>query len=392
MLFDNIIRQDQSPRGRAESLFSFLNRSPRQSLLEIRNLLEAWFFHYPLEHQGDLKVRFCTDDDLNHQSAFFELYMHQLLLKMDYEVDIHPEIKEVSKHPEFLVFQKGKPVFYLECTLAVGPKEDVAAKKRERIVYETLDKTHSPNFFLEIKIIKYSKTPPSGAKWRRILEAKLSELDPDELQIEDKELDSLPKWTLKDKGWEVDFIPIPKSDEARGKPGIRPVGITWFGPLWVKDHIHIRNSINEKSTKYGDLDLPYIIAVNVISYFLDDISIENALFGDEVITATRNPDGSFEHKPGRKRNGSWLGPKGPQNTRVSGAVIFDYLLWGNIEKTISIFWHNPWAKRPLSPGNWPLPQKKVDLQNGNIKRIKGKKPFEIFNLPVAWPFIEKNKD
>ena len=267
MLFDNIIRQDQSPRGRAESLFSFLNRSPRQSLLEIRNLLEAWFFHYPLEHQGDLKVRFCTDDDLNHQSAFFELYMHQLLLKMDYEVDIHPEIKEVSKHPEFLVFQKGKPVFYLECTLAVGPKEDVAAKKRERIVYETLDKTHSPNFFLEIKIIKYSKTPPSGAKWRRILEAKLSELDPDELQIEDKELDSLPKWTLKDKGWEVDFIPIPKSDEARGKPGIRPVGITWFGPLWVKDHIHIRNSINEKSTKYGDLDLPYIIAVNVCPFW-----------------------------------------------------------------------------------------------------------------------------
>jgi len=381
MLFDNNIKRNQIPKGRAESLFSFLNRSSQQPLQEIRCLLEAWFLRYPLEHQDDLKVRFCSDDDLNHQSAFFELYMNELLLKMDFEVDIHPEIEKVSTHPEFLVYQNGSPFFYLECTLSVGAKEEVAAKKREDIVYNTLDKTHSPNFFLEIKIIKSSKTPPSGAKWRRILEAKLSVLDPDEIQIEDKDLDSLPKWTLKDKGWEVDFIPIPKSKEVRGKPGIRPVGITWFGPLWVKDHIYIRNSINEKATKYGDLDLPYIIAVNVTSFFLDEISIQNALFGDEVTFAVRNPDGSFGHKQGRKKNGCWLGPRGPQNTRVSGVTIFDYLLWGNIKKINPIFWHNPWAKKPLSAENWLLPQKKINLEDGRIETISGRKVSEIFNLP-----------
>ena len=123
----------------------------------------------------------------------------------------------------------------------------------------------------------------------------------------------------------------------------------------------------------------------MISFFLDEISIQNALFGDEVTFVYRNPDGSFGHKQGREKNGCWLGPRGPQNTRVSGAAIFDYLLWENITKINPIFWHNPWAKKPLSPEKWLFPQKKVNLQDGRIELINGKKVSEIFELPENWP-------
>ncbi len=392
MLFNNITRRDKGPRGYSEPLYDYLNRSARTSSEQIRSLLNEWFSRFSSPHKKDLKSRFCSSDDVSHQSAFFELYMHEFLLKLGFRVDVHPDRSGKSTHPEFLVYLDEEPTFYLECTLAVGSEDEVAAKKRENIVYDTLDKMESPNFFLEIKVKNYSKAPPSGAKWRKILKKRLSELDPDELQPKVEDPDSLPKWKLEDKDWEVIFTPIPKSLEARGKPGIRPIGITWFGPMWVKDHIHIRNSINKKATYYGEFELPYIIAVNVISFFLDDISIEEALFGDEIITAFRKPNGSFGHKPERKKNGSWIGPKGPQNTRVSGVVIFNYLLWGNIEKINPIFWHNPWAQKQLELEFWPFSQKKVHLQDGRIEIIEGKSISEIFGLQEDWPDTEDNKD
>jgi hypothetical protein len=385
MLFDKLSRKDNRPRKYAEPLFAFLNRSPQQDFREIRNLLESWFSHYPSVQRNSFRTRFCSDDDLSHQCAFFELYMHELLLKMDYEIEIHPDVEGVGTHPEFLVRRKGKSLFFLECTLARGSKDDVAAQKRESILYDTLDKTNSPNFFLEIEITKYTTMPPPGAIWRKTLEKNLLSLAPDDplYQLDDPDL--LPKWKLKDRGWEVIFTPIPKQLEARGKSGIRPVGVTWFGPTWIKDHIRIKKSIKEKATKYGSLGLPYIIAVNVISHFTDNISIECALFGDEIIKVHRNPDGSFAHEPGRRKNGSWIGPKGPQNRGVSAAVIFSYLLWGNITKIAPILWHNPWAQNPLSSEFWCLPQKKVNLNNGHIETIAGKRIFDIFALPENWP-------
>ena len=49
----------------------------------------------------------------------------------------------------------------------------------------------------------------------------------------------------------------------------------------IKDHVYIRNAIKEKSTRYGRLNLPFIIAVNVISIYYDDSAVMDALFGQE---------------------------------------------------------------------------------------------------------------
>ena len=44
----------------------------------------------------------------------------------------------------------------------------------------------------------------------------------------------------------------------------------------------LRRSIEKKATKYGRLDLPYVIAVDNLGLHGDEIHIENALFGGEV--------------------------------------------------------------------------------------------------------------
>jgi len=394
MLFDDISRRDKRPRGHSEPLYDYLNRSARKSSEQVRNLLESWFSNYPDKFKKEFKRRFCSSGDLSHQSAFFELYMHELLLKLNFKVEIHPKIEEEPTHPEFLVFLKSSPIFYLECSQVKGSREDVAAEKRKNIVYDTLDKMDSPNFFLEVKVNTHSKTAPSGSKWRRILEKRLSELDPDELsdKVNKNSLESLPSWELEDRGWKVTFRPIPKSPEARGKGGVRPIGITWIGPVWCQDHVYICNAIKGKATKYGRLNLPYIIAINVISEFCDNITISNALFGEENITITRMPNGTIRQRQGRNPNGAWWGPKGPQNTRVSGVLIFPYLLWGNIAKLTPVLWHNPWATKPFDPNILPLPQLVPDNQNKRLELRKGRSVNKIFNLPENWPFLEEDDD
>ena len=391
MLFDDISRQDKSPRGYSEPLYDYLNRSARPSSEQIRSLLDEWYSHFPSDHKNELQRRFCSSDDLSHQSAFFELYMHELLLQSGFKLEVHPDIKGKSTHPEFLAYLNNKPMFYLECTLAVGPKKEVSAEKRENIVYDTIDKLASPNFFIEVKVEGTPNTPPPGEKWRRFLDKKLAELDPDEFasNFETGELDSLPSWSRNHDGWNVTFRAIPKSPEARGKLGIRPIGIKWFDVIECKDHENIRNALKEKAGKYGKLKIPYIIAINSISYFCDDISIANAFFGDEKTTVTLYKNGSTKQKHGRHPNGAWIGPQGPQNTRVSAALIFKYLLWGNIEKETPILWHNPWAQHPLIHEIWPLPQKIIDRQ-GRMEFKEGKNSSELFKLPYNCPDMDED--
>jgi hypothetical protein len=393
MLFDKLKRFQKSPKGYSEPLYDYLNRSTRPSSGHIRSLLNEWFSHFPSDHKNELQRRFCSSDDLSHQSAFFELYMYELLFQSGFKVEVHPYIEGESTHPEFLAYLNNDPAFYLECTLAEGPKKEVSTEKRENIVYDTIDKLNSPNFFIEVKVKGSPNTPPPGAKWEKFLYEKLSRLDPDEIasDLETGGLDSLPSWSRNHDGWDVTFRAIPKSPEARGKTGIRPIGIKWFDIIECKEHENIRNALKEKAGRYGKFKIPYIIAINSISYFCDDISIANALFGDEKTTVTLYKNGSTKQEHGRHPNGAWIGPRGPQNTRVSAALIFKYLLWGNIEKETPILWHNPWAQYPLTHEIWPLPQKLIDKQ-GRIEFRKGKNPFEIFNLSPNWLDIaEENR-
>lgn len=391
MLFDNITRKDRSPRGDTESLYKFINRSSRKFAGIIRSLLEEWFSHYPSEHQKDIQNRFCSEDDLSHRSAFFELYMHKLLLRLDCKVEIHPHVGGVATHPEFLVSTHDKTNFYLECTLAGRSHEDIAKQNIENRVYESLNKLNSPNFFIYINVKGSPKSSPPARKWRNYLEKELSKLDPEEIGniFKNSSFDGLPSWSTEFDGWQVEFKPIPKSPRKRGTPDIRPIGIRFSGLEWSKTHIHIRNSINEKATKYGDLDFPFIIAINVLDFCCDDLDVMDGLFGKEFTSVSLRQNGSYKCIPGREPNGAWYGPKGPQNTRNSAALIFRNLSWSNIANETPFFWNNPWAKKPFELKFLPLFQKVINKQNGRIETVEGRISRDIFNLPKNWPVHEE---
>ena len=395
MLFDNIPRNFKGPRGHSDPLYEYINRSARPSMERIRILLEDWFSNYPADAQNEIRARFRTSDDIQHRSAFFEIYLHALLSKLGFHIQIHPEIPGQPTHPEFLVLKAEKPCFFLEATLASGPIEERAADKRENVVYETIDKMSSPNFFIAVKVNGSPDSPPPGRKWRSFLEEWLSKLDPDAVgeKLVAAGLEYLPNVARNHDGWDVTFQAIPKSLEARGKQGIRPIGAQIFGFQELNENEWIRRAIKEKATKYGNLNLPYIIAINVLSIFSNDNHIVmDALFGKEGVTFYRRPNGGPDHEFTRDPNGAFRGHQGPQNTRVSGIIVCNDLSWGNIASINPVLWHNPWAAFPFNQDLWTHPQYVPNTDKSRIELKQGGKVADLFGLPLDWPIQEGEND
>lgn len=160
-LFDDILRKDTGPAFYSEDYFTYLNRSARPEAEKVRWLLETWFSHYPQKEQVELRERF----RMAELSAFYELFLHELLLKLGCEVEIHPQKEDADgKHPDFLVKPPDGYCFYIEAVLATGEsKEEEAARNRINTVYDCINDLNSPNFFIGINHVKGTpRTQPSA--------------------------------------------------------------------------------------------------------------------------------------------------------------------------------------------------------------------------------------
>jgi len=116
-LYDDKVRTDETPAGRSESAYDFYNRSAGELVSKVRAAHELWFGRYPEEHKADLRGRFVKDDDVQHYSALFELVLHELFLKLECEVVIHPDLNNgTGKRPDFLV-RHSTGDFYLEAVV-----------------------------------------------------------------------------------------------------------------------------------------------------------------------------------------------------------------------------------------------------------------------------------
>src|SRR4051812_46909014 len=113
-LFDNIERQDKGPARHLEDSFSYYNRSARVGIAKIRAQLQEWFERYPRSDEAELAARFRAD----FQPAFFELFLHELSLRLGLEVTVHPDVGDgMSTRPDFLLSEPGGTT-YLEARVA----------------------------------------------------------------------------------------------------------------------------------------------------------------------------------------------------------------------------------------------------------------------------------
>ena len=177
MLFTAADRIDASPRAQQESSYQFLDRVKGRFWDRVRDLLESWVSRYPPDGAADLVGRL-TADDIDFRSAFWELYLHELVLAHGAIAHCHPSVPGSSRRPDFLIEGFAEP-FYLEAkVLEPGEVEGAKARQRDEIWNGIDQRVRSEDFFLQVEIDTYGRSAVPISSLAESIEHWLHELDP----------------------------------------------------------------------------------------------------------------------------------------------------------------------------------------------------------------------
>lgn len=362
-LFDDILRTHRGPATHTEDTFSFLNRSASPAFEAVRNLLESFCRRYPSSESPELKSKLETQFD----SAFFELYLHELLIRLGCEVAVHPTLNGTDAKPDFLArFHQGQELIVEAVISTQRTDEKRASDARLNTLYDAINsKTISPNFFICFGPIPDRDAVPTPKKIRKFIKERIAGLDPDAIERAVRIGYELPRWTYRDEGgFELEITAVPKSPESRGNPGTRPIGAYPGEVRWGDSSAVLKKSIDSKATKYGELDRPFVIAVNANWGTGRDVVVK-ALFGSK--------------ESGDKSEGVW---NATRNTRVSGVLVTTVLPW-SIHCAPLCLYHNSFAKRSCRENAWKIPQ--AIARDSGMQWLEGINSAELFELPKEWP-------
>lgn len=382
-LFDeNFARIDVRPKRYLEPTFDYYNQTARKDIQKIRDVLEKWFAAYPESGRDDLRSRFRSRIESQHQAAFSELWVHEVLRQLQCGIEAHPEVGSAN-HPDFMATPKTGDPFLVEVTTTNDSDEEIAAQRRIDQVYDRLNRLNSPDFFIAIIDKGKPVSPVPGARLRGDLERWLKGLSWEEVKKswDSGGFDGVPNYDWKYENWDVAFKVIPKSEENRGSVDIRPIGLTM--PMEINllaTDAEIKKAVEGKD-KYGELNMPMIVVLNILRDFCDRFDVMNALFGRETVIF--GPDGS--RPGGRLHDGAWDGPAGPQHRSISALWVLHALNTWSANSPESWLVHNPWATHPLNSEAIPLTQFVPNMKTGKLEEKTGRNVSELLNLPDPWP-------
>ena len=210
-VFDEIKRTSFRPARNREPHSRYLNESARPAAEEVRRLIEAWFMRYPEGHKKTMLSRLRSPDDQHFLAAFFELYIHELLLRLRYQPAI-PEAGVVSEAgaPEFEVTTSlGR--FVLEAVHATDASQlEAAAESRLKDALDAINEVRSAHFLLHVKHDGIPRTPVSRRAVRTWVEEFLGSLSPESIRAAiATDLESLPTSRFEHDGLVLLISPIP---------------------------------------------------------------------------------------------------------------------------------------------------------------------------------------
>jgi hypothetical protein len=157
------------------------------------------------------------------------------------------------------------------------------------------------------------------------------------------------------------------------------------GAFVVDDTTPLHRAIKDKAGAYGQLRMPYVVAVASEGTFVSDFPILNALFGHEQVTLTPNADGTPNFTSTRAPDGVWLGPRGVQNRRISAVLTAQLLRPWCVTTVVPTLWHHPAAEHPLVVEFLPWRKAVVDASGGLVFREPALGLNAFFDLPTDWP-------
>lgn len=354
MLFKNRLREPHRPIGAKESFFEFLDVI--EDFEPQRLLVEKLFANLSTDERLEYEKRLRALPQHSFDSAFFELVIRQALLNEGFTVESHPDLNSgKNTQPDFIVYKDRAPAFVLEAVLIEERIDDGDTQTSRAIKEQALNDLlaiESADFCVSVVPLNNTTigTTPSVKEQRNKIAKWLESLDPKAL-LTSANYDSNPKLIIDIEGWRLQLTAIALERDSR--KSIR--GSTAYAGGWIGAGERIKNGLNRKAGKYGEFDLPYVIAANYLGYHgtLDDL--KSALLGQKTYVIDRTNDGVGTY---RQRNGLWNSGSSQQYKNVSGIWLFSKIcVFSYFDGQHSLLL-NPDATYPLNedlPTNCLLP-------------------------------------
>ena len=375
-LFEDKLRTDKKPANHNDNTYDFFDRSDSEKGEVIRKVLNSWFDNYPKNEKSEFKKRFRKE----FSSSLYELFIHELFTKQGFTLESHPELENSSKRPDFLA--KGNGIeFYIEVKEATDKSDaERALENKTNQIYDIVNQTDSPNFWLQIKKLNFkTEKQPSAKKVVRYLESKLPEHNP-ELVLENLKtfgIKGIPFIRFEDDNLSMIIKLMPKSKEIRGKKGLRPIGMFPSEGFIGGADDSIKSALSKKATRYGELDKPFLICINSkSSRGTDNYDVMDALFGSTSISYSTDPNNKDERIE-RGMNGFFKDSSGAKYTKVS-ALMINRLILGHVKEGKYWFVKHPFAQNELNFDKFEI--NKTFVEKNKIISEEGKTIKEILNL------------
>jgi hypothetical protein len=357
MFFTSQLRTDAAPRRYSESSYAHLDRRAGRDFDQVRNQIEVWAGALPQSVFSEVQRRMQSGDEREFESAFFELYVHELLVKAGHSVAHHPSLAETKKRPDFLAAAQGRTVIVEASVVTETADKDRANEARLNSLYDAINqRIKSPDYWIALDVEGVTSTPIPVAAWAAKLQAWIDSLD-------------YSTTTAASESFEISqdsaifhFRVLSKSESMRGNDKVRPLGALSSGAEWVNSRFDVARTLRRKAARYGKLSHPYVIAINCLGPNCDWEEIRDGVFGTD---------------------GLWRSVERPVFTRVSAVVAVHHLLPWSIARAGVLVFPNPNAALPYLGPLTALPQALFDLRRMTI--VDGTHPREWFGLEKTWP-------
>ncbi|MEU1161849.1 hypothetical protein ABZ372_14320 [Streptomyces sp. NPDC005921] len=371
-------RTDAAPKRASESDAEFFERIAGPFWDQVRDVVNEWWSHFPPDAQPGLCSRLRDrNSNANVFSALWELYLHEMLRGSGCTVEIEQQMGTEGKYPDFLV-TRGDEQFIVEAIWTAENLDATGSRSLPPQVADAIDRVLSPNFYVSYNVDSVGSTTPQQKRLKNELTRWLASLDPDQVTTEYAQKVPLPRHTWQEAGWSLNFQAIPRSPGKRGDPASRTIGI--HPSVWVADDSdRVLKAVRKKGGKYGDLALPFIVAVGNSAVFPEDEDTESALYGTSVEYAHRTGS-TF----GRNPDGYWTAAQDQAHSRVSGVLTVDNPAPWTWAKKVPVLWQSP------APGSLPAPVlpawETAQLVDIHVERQPPARPIHAaLGLPEQWP-------
>lgn len=368
-LFPQVNDYSSEQKLNSESTYDFLTRVCNSSYLpDIENArarLELWFSRLPQKEMDRMRQEMSRGREVQFDACFFELFLHKLLHSSGCNPEFHPSLADRERTPDFAARCASGSEFLLEATVVTDKPDDERSEETlQGQILDRLNSLSSPRMSFNIsELVVKSSQMPSLRKMSQFVMRKIAAASDDAASLQDE------VWKYEDARVKLRIRPIPLSKKTwNSNVGIGPTKTRWGSPETA-----IAEKLSDKATRYGKIEAPFVIAVNVVSGWTNNLAcVTRTLLGipEKTLLQTEGISAIQEHLDSES---FWYKNGVPQHRTVSAVLATRMFPWSVLRAPLMLY-HNPHARYQLPDDALPVAQisRTLVMEAGaNLQEILG---------------------